>query len=154
VSNALCHATAGLTNLCSVVLIVVANKVVMTTHRFAFPVALTCCHSAVTAVGMAGMAAAGIFEVKRLPWARTAPVAVVYVGFVIFNNLSIQTNTVGFYQISKILITPVVRAQHTHMRMHARTHAHKHTLTRGHHHHCAVLRCLHWHACQRACGRR
>jgi solute carrier family 35 protein E3 len=46
--------------------------------------------------------------VKKLPWQKTAPVACAYVGFVIFNNLSIQVNTVGFYQISKIMITPVV----------------------------------------------
>jgi solute carrier family 35 protein E3 len=35
-------------------------------------------------------------------------VAAAYVGFIVFNNLSIQYNTVGFYQISKIMITPVV----------------------------------------------
>jgi solute carrier family 35 protein E3 len=49
-----------------------------------------------------------ILQVKKLPWQKTAPVACAYVGFVIFNNLSIQVNTVGFYQISKIMITPVV----------------------------------------------
>lgn len=47
-------------------------------------------------------------QVKKVPWQKAAPVACAYVGFVIFNNLSIQVNTVGFYQISKITITPVV----------------------------------------------
>lgn len=98
----------GLTNLSSVVTIVLANKVVMSTYKFSFPVCLTWFHSIVTALGMVAMAAAGTFQVKKLPWTKTAPVAAAYVGFVIFNNLSIQVNTVGFYQISKIMITPVV----------------------------------------------
>uniref|UniRef100_A0A383W0N7 Sugar phosphate transporter domain-containing protein n=1 Tax=Tetradesmus obliquus TaxID=3088 RepID=A0A383W0N7_TETOB len=98
----------GLTNLGSVVTIVVANKVVMSTYKFSFPVCLTWFHAIVTALGMIAMAAAGMFQVKKLPWQKTAPVACAYVGFVIFNNLSIQVNTVGFYQISKIMITPVV----------------------------------------------
>jgi solute carrier family 35 protein E3 len=49
-----------------------------------------------------------VLQAKKLPWQSTVPVAFAYVGFVIFNNLSIQVNTVGFYQISKIMITPVV----------------------------------------------
>eukprot|EP00878_Enallax_costatus_P004629 GHUV01004874.1.p1 GENE.GHUV01004874.1~~GHUV01004874.1.p1 ORF type:complete len:387 (+),score=80.11 GHUV01004874.1:241-1401(+) len=98
----------GLLNLSSVVTIVVANKVVMSTYEFSFAVCLTWFHSIVTAVGMYAMAAAGMFTVKKVPWTKSAPVACAYVGFVVFNNLSIQFNTVGFYQISKILITPVV----------------------------------------------
>ncbi|KAF8062003.1 slc35e3 [Scenedesmus sp. PABB004] len=98
----------GLANLSSVVAIVCANKVVMSTYRFSFPVALTLCHSVVTALGMAAMTRGGLFTPKRLPLRRTLPVAAAYVGFVVFNNLSIQVNPVGFYQISKIAITPVV----------------------------------------------
>lgn len=85
----------GLTNLLSVVLIVVANKMVMYTHKFSFAVALTWLHCLFTALGMVAMAAAGIFEVKRLPLARSLPVACCYVGFIVFNNLSIKLNTVG-----------------------------------------------------------
>lgn len=80
----------------------------MTTYKFSFPVCLTWCHSSVTALGMVAMAAAGMFQVKKLPWQKSAQVAAAYVGFIVFNNLSIQYNTVGFYQISKIMITPVV----------------------------------------------
>jgi hypothetical protein len=54
---------AGLTNLGSVVTIVVANKVVMSTYKFSFPVCLTWFHSIVTALGMMAMAAAGMFQV-------------------------------------------------------------------------------------------
>jgi hypothetical protein len=58
---------AGLTNLGSVVTIVVANKVVMSTYKFSFPVCLTWFHSIVTALGMMAMAAAGIFQVRAAP---------------------------------------------------------------------------------------
>lgn len=54
----------GLTNLSSVVMIVVANKMVLFTHKFGFAVTLTCLHALFTAVGMAAMAAAGLFEHK------------------------------------------------------------------------------------------
>jgi hypothetical protein len=85
----------GVTNLSSVVLIVVANKMVLFTHKFAFAVTLTWLHAVFTAVGMAAMAGAGVFERKAVSWRRTAPIAAVYVGFVVLNNLSIQLNPLG-----------------------------------------------------------
>jgi len=85
----------GLTNLSSVVMIVVANKMVLFTHKFSFAVTLTCLHALFTAVGMTTLAAAGVFEHKHVPWTRTAPIAAVYVGFVVLNNLSIQLNPLG-----------------------------------------------------------
>lgn len=48
------------------------------------------------------MAAAGVFEVKRVSKTKALPVAAVYVGTIVLNNLSIKLNTVGFYQISKV----------------------------------------------------
>lgn len=38
------------------------------------------------------------------------PLAAAYVGYVVLNNLSLKLNTVGFYQISKICIMPVLIA--------------------------------------------
>ncbi|WIA17138.1 hypothetical protein OEZ85_014030 [Tetradesmus obliquus] len=71
---------------------------------------LTWLHTIFTTIGMIAMAAVGFFEIKRVPVSKSLPVATVYVGFIVLNNLSIQLNTVGFYQISKIAITPVVVA--------------------------------------------
>lgn len=85
----------GLTNLSSVVMIVVANKMVLFTYKFHFVVTLTLLHSVFTAVGMAAMAAAGVFQVKTISWKHSVPVAAVYVGFIVFNNLSIQINPLG-----------------------------------------------------------
>jgi hypothetical protein len=85
----------GVTNLASVVMIVVANKMVLFTHKFGFAITLTCLHALFTAVGMAAMAAAGVFPRKAVPLSKTLPIAAVYVGFVVFNNLSIQLNPLG-----------------------------------------------------------
>eukprot|EP00877_Chromochloris_zofingiensis_P002107 jgi/Chrzof1/11898/Cz06g13290.t1 len=100
----------GLTNLSSVVTIVLANKMVLYTYEFSFAVTLTWLHTIFTAAGMILLSTCGVFEKKTVPLMRSLPVACVYVGFIVFNNLSIQLNTVGFYQISKIAITPVVVA--------------------------------------------
>jgi hypothetical protein len=67
-----------------------ANKVVLSVHEFDFPISLTWFHSVVTAAGMAAMARCGMFEVKALPVARTAAVSACYVGYIVFNNLSIE----------------------------------------------------------------
>ena len=103
-------AVYGLTNLSSVVMIVVANKMVLFTYKFSFVVTLTLLHSLFTAVGMRAMAAAGLFQVRPVAARHSVPVAAVYVGFIVFNNLSIQINPLGFYQLSKLAITPVVVA--------------------------------------------
>lgn len=100
-TRAAVRATAyGVTNLASVVAIVFANKLVLFTHGFHFAATLTLMHCIFTSLGMAVLASVGFFEVKRVPLARSVPVAAVYVGTIVLNNLSIQLNTVGFYQAS------------------------------------------------------
>ncbi len=36
------------------------------------------------------------------------PLAAAFVGYIVFWNLSLQMNSVGFYQLSKILIAPAI----------------------------------------------
>lgn len=48
----------------------------------------------------------GMFEKKVLPKLAIAPLAGAYVGYIVLNNLNLQINTVGFYQISKIAVAP------------------------------------------------
>ena len=100
----------GIMNLVSVIAIVVANKLVLYTYQFKFAVTLTWLHTIVTACGMRGLAAAGFFQPKATPLAKAAPIAAVYVLFIVLNNLSLQMNTVGFYQVAKIAVTPTVIA--------------------------------------------
>jgi hypothetical protein len=70
----------GLTNLSSVVMIVVANKMVLYTCKFSFVVTLTLLHSVFTYVGMGLMAMLGLFPVKAVAARHSVQIAAVYVG--------------------------------------------------------------------------
>lgn len=99
----------GLLNIAAASGIVFANKAVMTTFGFKFIYALTLIHTITTLFGMKAFAAFGMFEPKALPKLSIAPLAGSYVGYIVLNNLNLQLNTVGFYQISKIAVAPAVR---------------------------------------------
>lgn len=103
----------GLLNIVSASGIVFANKAVMTTFGFHFIYALTLIHTITTLLGMKVFAYFGLYETKRLPKLSIAPLAASYVGYIVLNNLNLQMNTVGFYQISKIAVAPAVRTTWT-----------------------------------------
>ena len=92
-------------NIVSVTGIVFVNKLVFASG-FKFPVTLTFFHIVVTALGMRIFRRAGFFELVNLKVARVAPLALAYNGYVILSNASLAYNSVGFYQIAKILNTP------------------------------------------------
>ena len=122
----------ALLNVGSATGIVFANKAVLTTFGFHFIYALTFIHTLTTLVGMRVFCACGIFEHRKLAPLSIAPLAGAYVGYVVLNNLSLRLNTVGaplqilvlgssfslpiklcgrqvgFYQVSKIAVAPVV----------------------------------------------
>ena len=104
----------GLLNVVSASGIVFANKAVMTTFGFHFIYALTLIHTLATLVGMKVFAYIGMYEKKRLPKMSVASLAAAYVGYIVLNNLNLQMNTVGFYQISKIAVAPAVRSPDQH----------------------------------------
>jgi len=81
-------------NIVSTCGIVFANKLVLSTYAFAFPVALTLLHALFTAAGMELMCRGGLFARKRAPVAQTLPVALAYVGSIVLSNWSIHLNTV------------------------------------------------------------
>lgn len=97
-----------LLNVASTSAIVFANKAVFSIYLFKFLYALTLVHSIVTALGMLAFAALGFFQVKHLPLTETVPLALSFVGYVVFWNWSLKLNSVGVYQLSKVLITPAV----------------------------------------------
>jgi hypothetical protein len=97
--NAIKAVVYGLTNLGSVVAIVMANKLVLHTHGFRFAITLTWLHCIFSMVGMVFAAAMNLFEIKRVPMRRSLPLAMAYVGSIVANNMSIQINPVGFYQV-------------------------------------------------------
>ena len=93
----------GLVNVSSAVAIVMANKVVLYTYDFKFPVALTLMHMIVTALGMRVIAWCALFSKKPIPFVSSMQLASANVGSIVFNNLSLQWNTVSFYQVRKYI---------------------------------------------------
>jgi hypothetical protein len=82
-------------NILSTCGIVFANKLVLTTYGFSFPVALTLLHALFTTGGMELMCRGGLFARKAAPLAQTLPVSLAYVGSIMLSNWSIHLNTVG-----------------------------------------------------------
>ena len=77
-------------NVVSGVLIIFANKLVFSVYGFHFVYALTFIHAVTTAVGSLLFAYFGLFVAKHLPARSIAPLAVAFVGYVVFWNLSLQ----------------------------------------------------------------
>lgn len=100
----------ALFNMVSSVAIVFVNKSVFRDHGFNFPVTLTFAHSAATWAGMEILSVSGFFVSKASNENRrqTLIISASFVGFVVLTNLSLQLNSVGFYQVAKILTTPAV----------------------------------------------
>jgi len=69
---------------------------------------VTCLHFIVTYLGTLACQYAGVFEPKPLKHMDVLPITLAFCGFVVFNNLSLQYNSVGFYQLMKVLTTPVI----------------------------------------------
>ncbi|GLI68257.1 hypothetical protein VaNZ11_012612 [Volvox africanus] len=88
--------------------IVFVNKLVFTTYRFHFVTTLTLVHTFFTWAGMLTFARLNFFTAKHLSPVAVAPLALGYVGYIILNNMSLNLNTVGFYQILKIAIAPTI----------------------------------------------
>jgi len=84
------------------------NKMVFLTLNWPHGAALTAIHFYVTFLGVALCAAAGLFEVKRLPLRAVLGLSVSFSVFIVTMNLSLRHNSVGFYQLSKVVDTPVV----------------------------------------------
>ena len=87
--------------------IVMINKYIYTTYGFP-NITMTCIHFLCTTIGMLICKCTGIFTPKTLPIAKMLPISLTFCGFVVFTNLSLQTNTVGTYQIMKCLTTPCI----------------------------------------------
>ncbi len=95
-------------NILSACAIVFANKAVLTTYGFHFPVALTFIHTLFTCVGMECMALLGLFQRKVLTLQQVTPLAGAFVGYIVLCNISLQINPVALYQLMKIAVAPTV----------------------------------------------
>lgn len=94
-------------NICSSIVIVLINKYIYT--NYGFPnMTLTCSHFIMTFIGLVICQQFNLFQPKRLPILSMIPLALTFCGFVVFTNLSLETNTVGTYQLIKTMTTPCI----------------------------------------------
>ena len=91
------------------VLIIILNKLIYT--RYGFPnVTLTCLHLLVTTVCVSACESFGVFHRKSLPMMDVLQFSLIFCAFVVFTNLSLQTNAVGTYLVLKMALSPAVVA--------------------------------------------
>jgi len=95
-------------NFFSSVSIIAVNKAVFRTFQYNFPTLLTGFHFVVTFLGLCVCNALGMFTIKEVPMMDALKLSLTFCGFVVFNNLSLQWNSVGFYQLMKVLTSPVI----------------------------------------------
>eukprot|EP00741_Cyanophora_paradoxa_P012999 tig00020660_g12554.t1 len=97
-------------NVASSVTLVFVNKLLFVSVGFTFSMALTCFHFCLTSIYVHLQASplVGAFKSKRIPWRDVLLLSGSFCTSVVFLNLSLETNSVGFYQLSKILQTPAV----------------------------------------------
>lgn len=93
-------------NIVSVVAIVVVNKAVFSTVGFHFPTLLVCIHCVVTHLGLRAACAYGAFEAKVFERRSLVVLALSFIGYNVLSLANLNVNTVGFYQITKIIATP------------------------------------------------
>ena len=94
-------------NLCCSICIVFLNKWLYSIVKFP-NLTLTCIHFVATSIGLFFCKTLGVFSSKSLKIDDVFPLSVCFCGFVVFTNLSLQNNTVGTYQLAKVLTTPLI----------------------------------------------
>jgi solute carrier family 35 protein E3 len=105
-STALLLAAAG--NIGSAVHLILTNKRVIIVDKFAFTAVLAVLHSYTTFLGCLVLLLAGFIKYKPVSSMRT--LTIISIGSlvsILFMNLSLVHNSVGFYQISKLACIPM-----------------------------------------------
>lgn len=98
----------ALTNIVASVGIILTNKQLVTGLGFHFALTTLCLNFATTSCVCSAFVRAGHFEPKPLPFGDQWRIAGLAVLTVLLNNSSVEANSVGFYQIFKLLIIPTV----------------------------------------------
>jgi solute carrier family 35 protein E3 len=95
-------------NVASSVSLIMVNKMIMETHGFSYVIVLTALHFAFTAILFGALTALNVIETKELPLWPCLYTSLTNVGSIVFMNFSLHTNSVGFYQITKLVCIPVM----------------------------------------------
>ena len=94
-------------NFCTSILIIWTNKLAYQ-KGFKWALSLTVLHFCITFLGLEICARCGLFVRKQLKVRSVVPISTAFCGFVLFNNLSLQYNVVGMYQLLKVMTTPCI----------------------------------------------
>ncbi len=94
-------------NVISVVGIVVLNKYLSENDGMKQVVLLSFFHFLFTTIGVRILLRMGFFEYKDANMSKVMPVALGSLGSVAFMNLNLKSNSIGFYQLSKLFCIPV-----------------------------------------------
>ncbi|KAI9752000.1 MAG: hypothetical protein M4579_005796 [Chaenotheca gracillima] len=100
-----------LVNTVCTIALVFANKIVFDDPQLGMmPMSFAMWHFSCTAIVMwiASHKPFHLFEPVRLPGLRMIPLCAFFIGFLILNNRSLAVNSIGFYQLAKIMTTPTV----------------------------------------------
>ena len=87
-------------NILSVVGVVICNKYIIEVDHFNYSVFLSFLHFAFTALGTRVMLFSGYFTQNSAPLSGILPVAVGSLMSVAFMNMNLAYNSVGFYQVN------------------------------------------------------
>lgn len=99
---------AGTLNLFASVSIILVNKQIASVCGFHFILTLLCLNFLTTASVLEVLVQCGYLEVRHLPPRDRWLIACMAMLTVLLNNASNEANSVGFYQITKLLIIPTV----------------------------------------------
>lgn len=88
--------------------IVITNKILFNKYNFPFGTFLTFIHFVCTVIGLELCASFGMYERKRIAWREVVGLSAAFCGFVVLTNLSLVYNSVGFYQLAKVMTTPTI----------------------------------------------
>lgn len=95
-------------NAASSIGIVFTNKLVFQMYNFKFGTLLTLIHFIFTYLGLEVCRFFGVFEKKDVSFRAVLPLCIAFCGFVALTNVSLVYNSVGFYQLMKVLTTPMI----------------------------------------------
>eukprot|EP00475_Leptophrys_vorax_P036287 TRINITY_DN6102_c0_g1_i1.p1 TRINITY_DN6102_c0_g1~~TRINITY_DN6102_c0_g1_i1.p1 ORF type:complete len:394 (+),score=111.71 TRINITY_DN6102_c0_g1_i1:84-1184(+) len=95
-------------SICSSVGIILVNKVIMTNFGFKFVFSLTTLHFLAQAVLMELVVYMGVIKPAKLPFKDNVLTAACGVASIAFMNYNLQFNSVGFYQMSKLMCVPLM----------------------------------------------
>lgn len=68
------------------------------------------------------LARLGFFTPKKIPASKLIPIALGYIGYIVLCNVSLNINSVGFYQVCNLDMRMECGHMHTWARRHASSH--------------------------------